>query len=428
MTEFKRTKSKKTKSKSIRSRLIIGFVFLAFLIALIFSLFNFMLVYVVEDSFIDGVLNEEGIRIEQVYKQEGRYPSLSREYFQLYLNQDALPEEIKRTLLKEPERIEVPGEEGRHYHIYRSNSEPSFILVAEVSQILVVRPIREAIIIMLSVFSGLMILFSILLGYWLANKTVRPLTDLSRLVAGSTPEKLPENFSNQFGTDEVGVLASALEGAIKEIHEYIEREKSFSRDASHELRTPITAVLGASEILLESDLNNKDKEVVSRVNRAAKQMEVTVNSLLTLARVETTQEEKSKVKVLPLVERIVIDNAALLEGKAVEVDINISSNEKLACTEGLLNILLSNLISNAFQYTTRGVVNISCENHEIKVSDSGSGIEKDIIENVTDNLVKGKSSKGFGIGLSIVKKICEYQNLNLEISTDSNGTEIVISF
>jgi len=53
------------KNKSIRSRIIIGFVFLAFLIALTFSLFNFLLIYVVEDAFIDSVLKEEGERLER---------------------------------------------------------------------------------------------------------------------------------------------------------------------------------------------------------------------------------------------------------------------------------------------------------------------------------------------------------------------------
>ncbi len=414
--------------KSIRRRIIIGFVSLASLVALIFSLFNLLLIYVVEDSFIEGILKEEALRIEQAYNQNNVFPKLSRAYFQLYTDVGSLPEEIKKTLIEEPERVEVPGEEGRHYHLYRSSNKPEFILVAEVSEILVVRPIREAIIMVLAIFSVVMVLLSIFLGYWLANKTIRPLTVLSELVIGSTPENLPKKFSNRFEQDEVGVLARALENAIAEIQDYIERERNFSRDASHELRTPITAVLGASEILLESNLGEKAHCVVSRINRAAKQMQVTVMSLLTLARADISSERKSVIKVLPIVERIVIDNANLLDGKQIEITIDITENESLECAEGVLSILMSNLIANAFQYTLSGVVSISCKNNRIEIRDSGCGIDSDILGNVTDNLVKGKNSKGFGIGLSIVKRICEYQNLKFELTSDINGTAVAVSF
>ena len=414
--------------KSIRKRIVIGFASLALLVALIFSLFNFLLIYVIEDSFIDGILKEEATRIEQAYNQNQVFPKLSRDYFQLFTDFESLPREIKKILKEEPERIEVPGEQGRHYHLYRSTSEPKFILVAEVSEILVVRPIREAIIIVLAIFSALMMLLSVFLGYWLANQTIRPLSALSQLVGDSTPESLPKAFSRQFQEDEVGVLARALESAISEIQDYIEREKNFSRDASHELRTPITAILGASEILLESNLSEKDRGVVSRINRAAKQMAMTVNSLLTLARAEISNEEKTVIKVLPIVERIVIDNANLLEGKPVEVELEILESQSLECDEGVLSILLSNLVANAFQYTSAGIVKIVCKDNQIEISDSGSGIDGEIVDTVTENLVKGKNSKGFGIGLSIVKRICEYQKLKLEIVTDANGTRVKIRF
>lgn len=93
-----------------------------------------------------------------------------------------------------------------------------------------------------------------------------------------------------------------------------------------------------------------------------------------------------------------------------------------------LLILLSNLIGNAFQYTNEGFVKISFKSKRLSVTDSGEGIEENIKQKATSDLVKGRRSKGFGIGLSLVSRLCEHHNIELELEHLNQGTCISLKF
>lgn len=412
---------------SLKKRIIIGFMSFALLIAMVFSLFNFMFLYNVEDTFFDAMIKEEAQYIQAHWLNTGKLVQPKRKFMTAYNAPNALPVDLQRAMEQAPNQREYSGDESRHYHVLYS-TKPDYVLVAEVSDYLVVRPLRLNIALVLVATSLIMILFALILGYWIAKRTTKPLSQLATLVADTSPTQLPTNFSKDFPNNEIGLLASTLENSLLRINQFIEREQNFTRDASHELRTPVTIIKNAMELLDQQDCSEKEKLILARVTQANRKMEQTINTLLSLAREEKQPKKFNYIKILPLIERAIIEQATLLEGKNVEVDVSVKMDREVQLSSVVLQILLTNLIANAFQYTEQGIVSISMNGNTLCISDSGKGIDKNIQGNVFDPLVKGENSKGFGIGLSLVKRLCEQYQLTLEIDSSDNGLSVSISF
>ncbi len=422
--------AKTNKGYSIRRRIIVQFCLFSILLSGVFSAYNFLFLYVIEDVFIERGIAEEATHLTQQFEATGVWSSPSKANMVLHHSVDTFPPAVKAMYLQEPMRKEFFGEAGRHYHLYLilvDREDKPVYLLAEVSQQLVVRPFSAKIMISLLVSALMLTVLACFIAYRLANRMIKPLSDLALLVDGVSADQLPESFAHRYPDNEIGILAQTLEASMQRIKAFVEREQHFTRDASHELRTPIAIVKNATELLAlkansNSGLDEGTKTLLKRISRAGLQMEQTVSTLLSLAREENNDAVAAPVKLLPVVERVIVENAYLLDNKAVEVNVDIAPGAEVVSQAGILHILLANLISNAFQYTSAGEVTIAFADNCLQVSDTGPGVEENIKDNLLDPLVKGSESQGFGIGLSIVKRLCERHQLGLVIGEkDGDG-------
>ena len=414
------------KPRTIKTRIVLGFSCFAVFIALLFSFFNFIFAYTVEDAFFDRLVKEEARYINDYHAQNNAFPSPRQSFFSIHQSANTLPQDIRNQYIAQPRGTEFAGADQRHYHLLRQSGDPEYILLAEISEILVIRPIRNYILIFLAITTLLMLVLAGGFGYWTATRTTRPLTRLADEISNSQPDTLPRHFKDKYPNNEIGVVASSLEQAMQRIAAFIEREQNFTRDSSHELRTPIAVIKGSVELLKEKKLEPDIQGLVERIERACTGMEQTVETLLMLARESRQTQRNEKTRVLPLVEQTVLNCHYLLGNKPVSVDIDIKPNTELNLAPSVLQIIVSNLISNAFQYTSEGEVRVTASTSQLQVSDTGTGIDESIKSEVCENLVKGAESKGFGIGLSIVKRLCEKYNLALHIHSDQTGTSISV--
>ncbi len=353
-------------------------------------------------------------------------PYFTKRPLRLYFSKSTLPDDIKQRFIAEPNRKEFSGKNGRHYHLLALPKSDDTYLVAEVSEMLLVRPITEGILKFMIIASLVLVLLAFVIAWKLGRKTAKPLKQLAELVDGVAPENIPEKFAKQFPNNEIGILAKTLESAMTRINQSLLREKCFTRDVSHELRTPVAIIKNAVEVYRNKHASEVDNPVINRISQASTQMEQTVTTLLTLAREEHTKADKSDVKILPLIEQSIIDQHHLINNKAIEVQVNDNCDVTVYAQEGMLTVLLDNLIGNAFQYTQQGKVSVEMNDKTLIVSDTGPGIEASISEKITDPAVKGKQSTGYGFGLSIVKRLCEHQGWLLTFSS-GQGTKISIT-
>ncbi|TQV82405.1 HAMP domain-containing histidine kinase [Exilibacterium tricleocarpae] len=416
-----------TATHRLRNRIVLMFCLFAAFISGIFSLFSFMFIYNIEDLSLIKTLEGEAAYIAGHLHRHQTLPSPRYPYIAIYKSPDRFPADLGRAYAANPQRREFFGDNGRHYHLHIAKDAEVY-LVAEVSGQLVVRPIRGQLIAILAAVALSMFAIALLIGYRMAGKATAPLSELVALIKSSAPQELPRDFARQFPDNEVGALARSLEGAMLQIDEYIRREQHFTRDTSHELRTPIAVIKGAAELLSTRQHPPETQALVQRIAAAAQQMAAIVEVLLALATGAQHQSALDEIRLLPLIERAVVDHAHLIGEKNVTVQVEVPADASVHGSQSVIAILLNNLISNAFQYTARGRVTITFDQNQLHIADTGAGIDVRLIPDMFSTLVKGEGSRGFGIGLSVVKRLCERHGIALHVDSDPSGTQVTLNF
>lgn len=423
-----KTRHNKAKFHSLSRRIVLQFCVFTLVISAVYGLIAFVLMYTLEDSFIEQQLQRETAYLSAQYQQTASWPAPRSDSMQLHFSRDSLPDEIRARALAEPQRKEFYGQQDRHYHLHTVSTQPEVLLLAEVSRQLLVRPIRGGVLQFLFISALIVSSIACLIAWFVSRRTTRPLKQLAALVDSVPPQQLPQRFSNQFANDEVGILARTLEQSLSGIARALEREKSFTADVSHELRTPLAVIKNTVELWQSQQAKpDADKLLMARIDDAAVQMEKTVQTLLILAREEHAATKHSSTELMPLVERAILDNSLPLQGKPVTVQLCDSCRVNINANADMLKVLLDNLLSNAFKYTEAGEVSIGFSDNCLQIRDTGPGIAADIYPHITKAGVKGQHSTGFGFGLAIVKRLCEHQGWQMSVSSNQ-GTIVSVRF
>jgi signal transduction histidine kinase len=257
------------------------------------------------------------------------------------------------------------------------------------------------------------------LGLLVMRRAVAPVTQLAQVVAEIDLEHLSAGDhkrieSSRFGDDEVGMLAATIEKTLERISAFIARERYFTGSASHELRTPITVITGALELLEQSDLSVADVMAVQRARRATLEMKATVEMFLCLAREIDDGLYDEHFLVTPLVTQAISQQRYLLSGKRVDVDIDELATPRICGHPQAFFIAVNNLVRNAFEHTLdgQGPIRILINAHELLVTnqvstdaDGHTPIDKD-------------STHGYGLGLGIVQRLCERNGWSFSLRAD----------
>ena len=216
------------------------------------------------------------------------------------------------------------------------------------------------------------------------------------------------------------------------MHEHIERERDFTRDASHELRTPLTVVrLAASELRRRPRLDAESRETVSRIERAVRDMEETTEALLLLARASESNLATTEVRLDDIVVRECERARAMAGSKPVRIEERGVMPVVVDADARVLAVLVGNLLRNAVQYTGDGRVEVRVRGETLTIVDTGVGIPREQLDSVFQPFVRaGKASRrGHGVGLSIVKRLCDRFGWSVRIeSTPEIGTRVEVRF
>jgi signal transduction histidine kinase len=275
---------------------------------------------------------------------------------------------------------------------------------------------------------GVVLLFSVLsftLGAWSSRRVMKPVTDLANRLNMRGEERTSDRLSHHFADDEVGQLAAALDSYADRLHHLVERDREFNADVSHELRSPLTVIIGATELLLaQPDLDPRVRTRLLRIARAARQSADITAALLHLVRAEQgTDRDSVAQNVSQVVNEVVHLYEPLIGNKDLELLVREEERVSVIAPESVLAVTVGNLIGNAMRYTASGEVVITIGNGKVVVEDTGPGIPEAELEHVFERHYRGQniSGKGAGLGLAIVKRLCELYGWSIHFSNRQVG-------
>jgi signal transduction histidine kinase len=268
-------------------------------------------------------------------------------------------------------------------------------------------------------------------GWRLSRVVMAPVTRLADEIKRMDPERPQSGVAQRFPDFEVGAIARAFDYYLGRLAEFIVRERAFTEDASHELRTPITVInLAAERLEADAALPATLRPVVERVARAGKQMQAVTQALLYMAREsEPVDHAMETAPLAQVVEESLEAQRHLAAGKPLELKLERGGGASPAVPRGLAAIVTDNLLHNAISATAAGSVALVLEGGRLTVRDSGAGIAAEELPQIFQRRFRGRHSAGFGLGLHIVKRICDRQGWSIEVaSTPGQGSAFTVTF
>ncbi|HUX91311.1 MAG TPA: ATP-binding protein [Gallionellaceae bacterium] len=265
---------------------------------------------------------------------------------------------------------------------------------------------------------------------WVAvARGLLPLVSLTREVERREPENLAA-LDTSSSPREVMPLIERLNRLFARISASLQKERRFTADAAHELRTPIAAIKAQAQVAraasTESERNHALDNAILGCDRASR----LIAQLLTLAQVDTLDNSVMEACLIKdIAAEVIADLAPAAVAKGVELELLTDAEVTVRGNPELLRVLLRNLLDNAIQHTSSGTsvqVNISHEPAAacLSVSDNGPGIAEDDRARVLERFYRplGTQASGSGLGLSIVKRIADVHDATLQILAMSEGS------
>ncbi len=280
---------------------------------------------------------------------------------------------------------------------------------------------------------GVVFLFSVMslvIGFWSSKRVISPLTELAHRMKGMAGSDKPAKLAPHFANDEVGQLAAVLDDYAEQMTALVKRDREFNSDVSHELRTPLAVIRGATELLLANpDLPEKTRQRLLRIERAAVQSTDLTTALLLLSR---NERGTGHTPLLKLCHQLADASRTQLGGKPIEVIVEGDPNAIAEAPEAVLAVALGNLIGNACKYTNQGEVRIVVEPHQVRIEDTGPGLSEEDAARLFERGYRGSGAGGTvggGIGLSIVRRLCELYGWHVSIAPRAEqGAVAVLRF
>lgn len=240
--------------------------------------------------------------------------------------------------------------------------------------------------------------------------------------------------------EEIKPVIDELNKLFFRLKEGFEREKRFAADAAHELRTPLAALKAQAQVALNSsDIEEKNialQKLIASVNRSTH----VVQQLLTMSRLvpeAITTHDQNDVNLVTICRETLATLAPLAIEKNIDLEFDYQNTPKFKGNSIAIGILIRNLVDNAIRYCNpHDKITVKAYSQSnmaiLEVKDTGPGIPKDLRERVFERFFRalGHKSTGSGLGLTIVKQICELHHAKIELdsSIEEQGLTVKVYF
>ena len=289
----------------------------------------------------------------------------------------------------------------------------------------------------------LLIIIAAVGGYMITARALKPVDKMSKTAKSIIESKdLSRRINAGKGSDEIVTLANTFDNMLDEIQTSFEREKQFTSDASHELRTPIAVILSECEYMTDcAETVEELRESAEAVKGEADKMSKLVSELLMIARMDkdTLKPDFEETDISELSEFIASEQQAI-NPPDISLEKNITPGIIAKADKFLIARVFINLISNAYKYNREnGSITVSLKedngNVIFSVKDSGIGISEENLPKIWERFFQVDPSRtsnengSMGLGLSMVRWIAEKHGGNITVSSKlGEGSEFTFVF
>lgn len=290
-------------------------------------------------------------------------------------------------------------------------------------------------------YLGLVVASVVLIGsltfVFIIKRTLKPLNKLEEKI-GRVDIENPDSFSEKLvvvdGPTEIKELSEKFDDLIQRIYKDYKKQKEFSSNVAHELRTPIAIMQAQVDVFNEKNTDENNLDFIETMDANLKRLKKLIDSVLLLSK--RNKIKISSVNLDNMIDEIFLDLDDFASKKKISLDYHYS-NISINSDDVLIQRLIFNIIENAIKYTEEdGAVDVSVRRDDrqtvIRIADNGIGISDEKKEEIFDLFYQvddSRNKEGFGIGLSLSKDIAETLGAEIEVRDNNpKGTIFLIKF
>lgn len=277
------------------------------------------------------------------------------------------------------------------------------------------------------VFLPLLVLASILSGYWIAGRSLRPVRQIEQAAkAINQGQDLKKRIDLGPGKDELHQLADTFDDMFDRLDHAFAAERQFTSDASHELRTPTSVILAQCEYALEGELPREEYvEALEVIQRQSRKMSRLIGEMLEFSRMEQKQHMDFEAVELSGLVSDLCGDLALLDENGIRLEAAVEPDIQVWGSSQQLGRLVTNLISNAYRYGRQnGHIWVRLErcgeNVVLTVRDDGIGVAPEHQTRIFHRFYQvdpARSCQGTGLGLALAREIARTHGGELSLES-----------
>lgn len=264
------------------------------------------------------------------------------------------------------------------------------------------------------------------------NRLMQPLSMLAERIARLRPDQPGQRVDVPHAASaELVVIADSLNDYLRRNERFVERERAFIDSASHELRTPIAVIAGATELALDQpDLPAPIRHQLGRIRRTSQDVERLISLLLALAKDPARLASASdRVALDQLLPEIVEDHRQLTRDKDLRLSLAPLPACAIVAPLPIVQAAIGNLLRNAIEHSDRGEILIRLQAPAtVTIDDPGHGMTPEEISAIYARIARGGGDRdGGGIGLDLISRLCEHLGWTLSFESDvGRGTRTTL--
>lgn len=277
---------------------------------------------------------------------------------------------------------------------------------------------------------------SIFFGWIAAGRALRPVGDLTARAQELSEENLHERIGYDGPQDELKELADTLDGLIGRLDEAFRAQRSFAAHVSHEMRTPLAIMRAEADLALaDPSATARERGLAASVCDATERSEALLDSLLALARSESTMGDRAVVDLAELAGDVVGERIDRADAAGVRLDLELGADVEVAGDRWLLERLIANLVDNGITHNLHGgwlvvAVERRGDRAVVRTSNTGDRLTPDQVDDILQPFHRATDGRrpGYGLGMTIVCSVAKAHDGVVDVRPrDGGGLDVEVS-